>query len=112
VQLFSKKTKERRLSRKEYIAIIDQLKKDLELLKENAKYSQELLKSGSWTYFFKTDELIMTDEVYSILECAPQVSDSRPESFFPYIHPEDLEQVSKSFKPSLCWRNMIWSFVL
>ena len=95
MQLFSKKTKERRLSRKEYIAIIDQLKKDLELLKENAKYSQELLKSGSWTYFFKTDELIMTDEVYSILECAPQVSDSRPESFFPYIHPEDLEQVKQ-----------------
>lgn len=91
-------------SRKKDLDLVN-LKEELEekfnLLKENIVYGQRLLSIGSWTYDIQKNEVFKTDGIYEILECSPQELDDKIESFYPYVHPDDREDVKRADQEAL-----------
>lgn len=77
----------------ELIILKEQLEKGFHQLKENVFYGQQLLRIGSWTRDFKTEEVFLSDEVYYILDCNSKEFDGKLENYYSYIHPNDLEEV-------------------
>jgi PAS domain-containing protein len=65
-------------------------------LKENIKYSQQLSKTGSWTYDMQTGKVFWTEEIYNLLDCNYNDLNEKLESFLPYVHPADLKKVKKA----------------
>lgn len=71
------------------------IREELEKLKENIFYGQQLANTGSWTHDIKNDEIFLSDEVYHILDSSPEEFDGKLESYYLYVHPDDLEEVKK-----------------
>lgn len=69
------------------------LEEDLNQLKENILYGQQLLKIGSWTYDIQKGKAFWTEGIYHILEASFQDLDSKLDDFYSYVHPDDLGEV-------------------
>ena len=77
---------------------IERVKENLEILKENTYYSQKMIKVGSWTYLVDTEEIIVSDEVYSIYESDYNRLEDSIDGFNLYFHPDDKEEVFRNIK--------------
>jgi len=75
---------------------IQEWKKNFDRLKENMLHGQQITKTGSWTHDILNDEIFLSDEVYHILECGPEEFDGNLETYYSFIHPDDLEAVKQA----------------
>lgn len=78
------------------MAFFSKYKKELELIKENIKYSQQLARIGSWTYDIEKNETYFTDEVHRILEINREELGNRLNNFLLFVHPYDMEIVKEA----------------
>ncbi|SFJ54722.1 CHASE3 domain-containing protein [Olleya namhaensis] len=77
---------------------IKQLKatnEELEIFKESTNQSEIVSKHGSWTWNVKTNTFTYSDNLYRLLGEQPQSFKPTIENFLTYVHPEDVEQLSK-----------------
>ena len=72
---------------------------ELEKIKDNLDFSQELFHIGSWELDSKTQELFLSKEIYNILEIKERKLSY--EEYISYIHPDDKEKVIKIFEESI-----------
>lgn len=80
------------------MAFFSKYKKELELIKENIKYSQQLARIGSWTYDIEKNETYFTDEVHRILEINREELGNRLNNFLLFVHPYDMEIVKEAIR--------------
>ncbi|PKG50754.1 CHASE3 domain-containing protein [Olleya sp. 1-3] len=77
---------------------IKQLKatnEELEIFKESTNQSEIVSKHGSWTWNVKTNTFTYSDNLYRLLGEQPQSFKPTIENFLTYVHPEDVDQLSK-----------------
>lgn len=77
----------------EALSNIVQLEDSFNLLKENVLHGQKLIDMGSWTYDIKNDEMYRSDGLYRILDCSVEDLKHNFNSFYSFVHPEDLDKV-------------------
>lgn len=77
------------------------LEDNLMQLEENIFYSQQMVAIGSWTHNLINGETFWSDEVSNILECSFEDLNHKLESFYPYIHPCDRDEVEKEVREAL-----------
>lgn len=59
------------------------------------KYAERIANMGNFEWFIKTNQFLMSDEIYRILELAPHEFDGTMEGFLKFVHKDDLELVKK-----------------
>lgn len=77
------------------------LEEDLNQLKENILYGQQILKIGSWTYDIQKGKAFWTEGIYHILEANFQGIGSKLDDFYSYVHPDDLKEVMEAVNGAL-----------
>ena len=60
------------------------------------KYAERIANMGNFEWFIKTNEFIISDEIYRILELDPTDFDGTMEGFLNFVHPGDQEKVKKA----------------
>ncbi|WP_055436389.1 CHASE3 domain-containing protein [Lacinutrix algicola] len=67
----------------------------LEIFKESTNQSEIVSKHGSWTWNVKDNVFTFSDNLYRLVGEQPQSFKPTIENFLNYVHPEDVEQLSK-----------------
>ena len=65
-------------------------------LKENMLYGEQISKLGSWTYDIREEKMFFTQGVYNILESSNERSLENVESYYRFVHPDDLKKVKEA----------------
>nr|WP_321258139.1 response regulator [uncultured Pseudodesulfovibrio sp.] len=65
------------------------------------KDAQRLAHIGHWEYFFDTNHLIWSDEVYRIFGLSKKDFDNTLEGFYSLIHPDDREKVRVQYNQAI-----------
>ncbi|WP_186843791.1 EAL domain-containing protein [Acetobacterium tundrae] len=76
----------------------DEFEKYAQLWRENQNYAQHLAHMGSWTKDLIEEKNYFSDEVYSILGVTAQDFDGSEESYYHFVHPDDLEMVKTAIQ--------------
>lgn len=91
-----------------YVGVIQDINEEIQttekLIKsENAlKQAQEIAHIGYWHHNIATNEIELSDETFRILGLQiPDIKVLSSETFYSYIHPQDLDVVIKSYNRSL-----------
>lgn len=63
---------------------------------ENRRHTQEMMKTGTWTYELGNDTVYFTDEYYHIFETIPDQLGKNVESYFQFICQYDVSKVKTS----------------
>lgn len=83
---------------------IDELKKandSLKLLNESYNAAEKTAGFGYWMVNLKTDKYTFSDNLFRLMGLEPQVFEPTIENFTKYIHPDDLDYVTKVHQDSL-----------
>ncbi|MHC4323564.1 MAG: PAS domain-containing protein [Planctomycetota bacterium] len=83
---------------------IHELQIRIQELEESNRLLQQVLESGSsgtWNFDVQTGRFEWNRQMYEIVGLSPDVKDITIESFFNYIHPEDLPGVKEKFSTVL-----------
>jgi signal transduction histidine kinase len=67
----------------------------IELSESRLKYAERIANLGNFEWFFKTNQFIISDEIYRILDLDPVEFDSTMSGFLKYVHPNDLSKVER-----------------
>ncbi len=84
-----------------YNSIYDNIKKlkskneELEIFKESTNQSEIVSKHGTWTFNARKNVYTYSDNLYRLLGEQPQSFEPTIENFLKYVHPDDVEQLSK-----------------
>lgn len=65
------------------------------------KEAQRIAHIGNWHFDPGRDRLTWSDEIYRIFEVTPENFDASYEAFLEVVHPDDRDEVAKSFSYSL-----------
>ncbi|QDF30178.1 sensor domain-containing diguanylate cyclase [Halarcobacter anaerophilus] len=84
-----------------FIYKIDEKKNKLINKDKILKKVQEIGKLGYWKFDLVKNQLIWSDEVYNIFELRKHEFEKTYENFLKYVHPHDLEKVTKVYEESL-----------
>lgn len=63
---------------------------------ENRRHTQEMMKTGTWTYEIGKDTVYFTDEYYKIFETVPDQLGENVESYFKFVRQADVSKVRTS----------------
>ncbi|MDP3352732.1 MAG: PAS domain S-box protein, partial [Flavobacteriaceae bacterium] len=85
----------------ENITLRKKLLAEIEEQQLNLNQAQQIALIGSFTLNHEGNSIVRTDEFYRIFETTPEELPSREESFLSYVHPEDSEQLIKTFHDSI-----------
>jgi PAS domain S-box-containing protein len=80
---------------------IDRTKTQLFKKEKVLKEVQKIAQLGYWEFDVIQKKLRWSDEVYHIFGFSPQEFEASYENFIKYIHPEDIEKVTKSYEESI-----------
>ncbi len=67
----------------------------IELNESRLKYAERIAKLGNFEWNLKTNEFIISDEIYRILDLDPSNFDGTMKDFLKFVHPSDLSKVER-----------------
>lgn len=67
----------------------------IELSEARLKYAERIANLGNFEWYFKTNQFIISDEIYRILDLDPSDFDGTMSGFLKFVHPADLAKVEK-----------------
>lgn len=73
----------------------------IELNESRLKYAERIAKLGNFEWNLKTNEFIISDEIYRILDLDPADFDSTMDGFLAFVHPSDLAKVERENEDKL-----------
>lgn len=65
----------------------------IELSEARLKYAERIANLGNFEWHFKTDQFIISDEIYRILDLDPLNFDGTMDGFLKLVHPGDLSKI-------------------
>ncbi len=68
---------------------------------ENRRYTQEMMKIGTWTYEIGNEVVYYTDEYFNIFETTAEKFNGNAESYYQLINPVDIDKVKESREKAL-----------
>ena len=72
---------------------------------ENRRHTQEMMKTGSWTYEIGNDTVYFTDEYFNIFETVTEKLEENAESYFQFICKDDVSKVKTSREQAFLGHN-------
>ncbi len=73
----------------------------LALSEKHLKEAQEIALLGHWAYALQTQSMQWSDQIFRILGCAPQAFIPSLETFYRYVHTDDLQNLRAAFRRAL-----------
>lgn len=83
------------------ITALKQAEEELRISRARLNEAQRIARLGNWELDLKTDRLLWSDEIFRIFEIDPEQFDASYEAFLAAIHPDDREEVNRSYLQSL-----------
>lgn len=68
---------------------------------ENRRYTQEMMKIGTWTYEIGKEIVYYSDEYFNIFETTSEKFDGNAESYYQLVNPVDIDRVKESREKAL-----------
>ncbi|ELR99857.1 signal transduction histidine kinase [Gloeocapsa sp. PCC 73106] len=78
-----------------------QVQEKLLNLEKRMRETQRLTHVGNWEHYYQNNSLYWSDEIFSILEIAPQQVEASYEAFVDVIHPGDRDLVNETHEKHL-----------